>query len=184
MEPVALATERLVLDQPVTADRERVVEHCRDPLFERFMTLPWPYEPKHADFFIDELVPRGWSTDTEYTWALRPSVGGELLGVIGYREKTRDLGYWMGAPHRDRGLMTEAAHAVVGWLFGLGRETIAWECVVGNAASASVARKLGFTYTGERPTALGFRDGSTPTSWHAELRSVDDRSPKPGWPVA
>ena len=182
MEPVTLTTARLHLDQPTPADRDLIVEYCRDPLFERFMTLPWPYEPRNADFFIDELVPRGWVTDVEFTWALREEWGGPLLGVVGYRETTRDIGYWLGRPHRGQGFMTEAVIAATDWLFGRSREPIAWECVVGNVASVSVARKAGFRYTGEWPTSLPFRDGSTPLSWHGELHA-DDRSIKPGWPI-
>jgi RimJ/RimL family protein N-acetyltransferase len=181
VKPVTLVSERLTLDQPTTTDRDLVTEYCRDPLFETFMTLPWPYEPRHADFFIEQLVPTGWATDTEYTWALRHR--GAFLGVIGYRSTTRDLGYWLGRPHRGRGYMTEAATAAIDWLFAIGIDELAWECVVGNAASAAVARKVGFSYTGEAPTALGFRDGATPQSWHATLAAHDDRGQKAGWPT-
>ena len=57
MHPVVLTTERLVLHTPMARDRDRIVEYCRDPLFETFMTLPWPYEPKHAEGFVLALVP-------------------------------------------------------------------------------------------------------------------------------
>lgn len=180
MLPTVITTERLVLDQPAAHDRDRIVEYCRDPLFETFMTLPWPYEPKHSDCFIEEYVPRGWETDAEYSWALREGSG--ILGVIGYREATGGLGYWLGASHRACGLMTEEVTAVTNWLFAHGKHRVAWECVVGNSASVSVARKAGFTFTGEGRSALGMRDGSSPLAWHGELLASDDRSIKPGWP--
>jgi len=144
------------------------------------MTLPWPYQPKDADFFVHDYVPKGWATDAEYTWALRS--GGEFLGVIGYRFNRSDIGYWLGAPHRGKGFMPEAVAAVADWLFDLGVERLAWECVVGNAASVAVARKSGFTFTGERPTQIPFRDGSHPPAWHGELRARDARDEKAGWP--
>jgi RimJ/RimL family protein N-acetyltransferase len=103
--------------------------------------------------------------------------------MVGYREATRDIGYWLGAPHRGRGYMTEAATAVVDWLFGLGRRSVTWECVPGNGASAAVARTLGFTFTGTGPSALTSRDESTATAWHATLTASDDRTPKQGWPI-
>jgi RimJ/RimL family protein N-acetyltransferase len=65
----------------------------------------------------------------------------------------------------------------------LGRAEVAWECVVGNAASVSVARKAGFTFTGERPTALTFRDGTHPLAWHGVLRADEPRVERPGWPA-
>ena len=71
MKPVMLETARLRLDSPSTADRARIVEYCSDPVFERFLTLPWPYRERDADVFLNRLVPDGWESDREYTWALR-----------------------------------------------------------------------------------------------------------------
>ena len=169
---------------PVSSDRDRMTQYCRDPLFEKFMTLPWPYELRHAEFFVGTVVPKGWASGDDLTWAIREFASGALLGMIGWRRASGDIGYWLGAPHRGRGLMTEATNGVLGWLFSeLKLDGVAWECVVGNSASVSVARKAGFTFTGERPTTLTFRDGSHPQSWHGVLRVTDGREPKPGWPV-
>ena len=181
MIPVALATERLLLDQPTLADVALIAEYCGDPLFEVYMNTPWPYERKHAVHFVEHYVPIGWEDDREFTWAIR--CDGDFLGVIGYREATRDIGYWLGAPHRGRGYMTEAATVVVDWLFGQGRTELQWECIPDNAASASVARKLGFTFTGTGPSALTSRDDSVATSWHASLAATDSRDEKSGWPA-
>lgn len=183
MIAVTLTTPRLRLDQLQAGDLDRVVEYCRDPLFETTMNTPWPYEPEHADFFIGEHAPRGWRENTEYTWAIRERDDGLLLGAIGYRQASRDLGYWLGAPHRGHGFMTEAAGAVVDWLFALGHQELFWECVPGNLASAGVARKLGFTYTGTGPSLLASRDDTVATSWHARLAHDDDRGITPGWPA-
>jgi RimJ/RimL family protein N-acetyltransferase len=115
---------------------------------------------------------------------VRDSERGPLLGVIGWRRELGDIGFWLGAPHRGRGLMTEAVVAVTDWLSEELRLTeIAWECVVGNAASVSVARKAGFEYTGERPTQLTFRDGTHPLAWHGRLNTAEPRVERPGWPV-
>jgi RimJ/RimL family protein N-acetyltransferase len=80
--------------------------------------------------------------------------------------------------------MPEAVRAVADWAFETGfSEEISWECIAGNAASAIVARKLGFSFTGVKPSVLPARDGSHPESWHGLLRASDDRSVKPGWPL-
>ena len=184
MQTAVIESARLWLDQPVITDRDRVAEYCRDPLFERFMTLPRPYELRHADLFLEKLVPRGWADGSELTWALRTGAGEQLLGVVGWRAERGDLGYWIGAPHRGNGFMTEAVVAVTDWLFAeQGTDVVAWECVVGNAASVSVARKSGFSFTGERPTELTFRDGSHPPAWHGILRAGEGHAPKGGWPL-
>ena len=183
MMSVVLRTPRLVLDLPVESDKEIIVASCQDPLFERYLTVPWPYEPSHADFFINDLVANGWASGVELTWALRGQPGGPLLGVIGWRREASDVGYWIGAAHRGKGYMTEALIAVADYVFETqGVDAIAWECVIGNTASLAVARAAGFRYTGEAPTHVAFRDGSHPEAWHGAL-TADDRDRKPGWPA-
>jgi RimJ/RimL family protein N-acetyltransferase len=200
MEPVTLQTERLTLDAPGAGDAALVFRYCQDPLFEQYMTLPWPYRRSDADYFVTELVPLGWHHEKEFTWALRRRAGGgellggelpgsELLGVIGSRVQPEhgvvDVGYWLGAPHRGRGFMAEATRAVVAWLFDARRaERVLWECVEGNVASAAVARACGFRFTGSGPGRVAMRDGRHVASWHGELRRerAAEQSPVAGWP--
>lgn len=181
MKPVELRTPRLVLDQPTPGDRQLIYEYCQDPIFERFMTLPWPYRQTDADFFIDAFVPAGWATAREFTWALRAE--GNFVGTIGLRSPSNLIGFWLGAPHRGNGFMPEALHAVADWSFSCGNEAVEWECIVGNVASAAVARKSGFTYLGEAPAEIPSRDGSRPAAWHGVLLADDTREPKAGWPA-
>lgn len=180
MEPVSLRTARLVLDQPTSADIDLVMTYCQDPVFERFMTVPWPYHRGDAEYFVETFVPGGWASDTEYTWALRHE--GSFLGVIGVRVAIGMVGFWLGAPHRGHGYMPEALSAVTDWMFDRGAPRLAWECVVGNHASLAVARKAGFTYTGETPATILDRDGGAPLAWHGVLRADDTREIKDGWP--
>ena len=182
MTPFELRTERLVLDQPSGADVDAITEYCQDPLFERFLTTPWPYRRADAEFFVHDFVPTGWASDRELTWALRLAGERELLGVLGFRAARADLGYWLGAPHRGRGYMPEAVRAVTTWALSAGHFRIGWECVVGNVASAAVARKAGFAYTGEAPSTASFRDGSRPLSWHGVLATTPIPDALP-WPI-
>jgi RimJ/RimL family protein N-acetyltransferase len=185
VEPFSLTTERLVLDALTADDAQAVFEFCQDPEFEKYLTIPWPYRLVDARYFITEHVPRGWSAGTELTWAVRSTDGG-LLGVVALRTKLGrfDIGFWLGSPHRGHGYMPEAVRSVVDWAFETGFATeISWECIAGNAASAIVARKLGFSFAGVKPSVLPARDGSHPESWHGLLRASDDRSVKPGWPL-
>ena len=182
MIPVALSTRRLVLDQPGAADVDLVARYCTDPLFERYLTTPWPYTREDAVGFIESYIPAGWESDSEYTWALR--VDEAFAGVIAVRAARSDVGFWLGAPFRGHSYMAEALDAVSTFWFGLGRDELRWECLVGNLASAATARSAGFRYTGEAPADVVARDGSRPPAWHGILRSSDSRDPKPGWPLA
>lgn len=185
MEPFALTTARLQLDGLRPDDVQAIFEHCQDPDFEKYLTIPWPYRLGDARYFVTEHVPRGWSTGQELTWAMR-TAGGELIGVVSLRRKLGrfDIGFWLGSSHRGHGFMPEAVRAVLDWAFESGSAPdVSWECICGNLASASVARKLGFTFGGSRPSVLPARDGSHPESWHGLLRASEDRSVKPGWPL-
>ena len=75
--------------------------------------------------------------------------------------------------------MPRAVRLVTDWVFSTGFAGLAeirWECVAGNAASAAVARKTGFTFTGVRPAEVPARDGSHPESWHGVLRKATEPS--------
>lgn len=186
MEPFSLHSDGLVLDPPTAADIDEVTRYCQDPLFERFMTLPWPYRRQDSEFFVEEFVPKGWSTGDELTWALRVAEGAPILGVLSVRANSTDIGFWLGAEHRGRGYMPDAVRLATGWVLETGfagMSDIRWECVVGNASSAAVARKCGFRYEGVAPSRLVHRDGTHPPSWHAVLRASDDGTPRAGWPA-
>jgi RimJ/RimL family protein N-acetyltransferase len=183
MLPFNLDGEGLRLDQPVQADIAVIAEYCKDPVFEQYLTTPWPYTLDDARYFVDQHVPQGWRGGYESTWAIRSATADELLGVIGYRTAHNDIGFWLGAPHRGKGIMPSAVRLVTAKLFDSRATTqVTWECVVGNLASLSVARTCGFTYTGVGPAHTRARDGSYPQSWHAVLQATDTPSHTPGWP--
>ncbi len=173
MDPVTLRSERLVLSPPdAVNDAERVFAYCQDPLFERYLSTPWPYRRVDAEYFLGEIVPSGWRLGREFIWALRARPDGPLLGIIGAHRRratepsSLDLGFWLGAPHRGQGYMAEAARTVTEWAFRVvGSDTVYWECAVGNLGSAKTARSAGFRYTGVAPAQVADRDGRHPPHW-------------------
>lgn len=184
MIPATLTGDRIVLSMPVASDIDSVAEYCTDPLFERFLTLPWPYTWSDAESFVLGHVPASWADGTECTWAIRDEADGPLLGVISWRP-AGDLGFWMGLPHRRMGYMSEATAIVCDWVFAAdaGVDQIRWEATAGNLGSAHVAHNAGFRFTGVAPLGHPARDGSHPDGWHAVLRREDDRDRKDGWPL-
>ncbi|GAA5095359.1 GNAT family N-acetyltransferase [Microbacterium yannicii] len=185
MEPTILRTRRLELSLPVEADVDAIYEACQDAETQRYTTVPSPYERTHAE----EFVPRtdaDWESGAHVTWAMRE--GPVLAGMIGlYRLDGRgagELGYWVSPWSRRRGLLTEAARAVLDWGFaadGPGLQRIEWRAVVGNVGSARAARTLGFRYEGTLRQALVGAQGRD-DGWIAGLLATDDRTPQP-WPV-
>ena len=182
MEPVTLHSARLVLSTPTLADTDRTVEYCQDPVFEEYLTTPWPYRQKDAEHFLGDIVPSGWRLGREFIWALREAEDGPLLGVVGLHRRraddpmSLDVGYWLGAPHRGHGYMSEAVRTVVDWAFGTGAtETVHWECAIGNVASAATAKAAGFRFTGIGPSQNAARDGSHPDHWHGRRHAGVDQ---------
>ncbi|REJ08220.1 N-acetyltransferase [Microbacterium bovistercoris] len=186
MEPVALRTDRLVLSIPTEADVDAITSACQDPEVPRWTPIPSPYSRADAETFV-ERVARWWDEGAETVWAVR--LDGVLAGMVGLHQIVghatggyAELGYWSVARFRGRGIMTEAARAVVDWGFEeLGLVRIGWRATVGNIPSARTARTLGFRYEGMLRQGLtgprGRDDG-----WLAALLVSDDRTPV-AWPV-
>lgn len=200
MVPVPLTTTRLMLSPPTDGDVDAIHEACQDPDTQRYTTVPSPYERHHAEQF-PARVAREWDEGTSLTWAMRE--GDALVGMIGLHgldgTGAAELGYWVSPWSRRRGLVVEAARAVLDWGFaptspegqgesagegqgeGAALQRIEWRAVVGNLGSARAARALGFRYEGMLRRGIA----GTPTrddAWIAGLLADDDRSPQP-WPV-
>jgi RimJ/RimL family protein N-acetyltransferase len=185
MQPVTLRTARLELSLPRGADVDAIYEACQDAGIQRYTPVPFPYERSHAEGFV-ERVPSDWDAGKNLTWAIHE--GTALVGTIGvYRIDglgNGEIGYWMAPASRGSGRLNEAANAVIDWSFaadGLDLIRIEWRAVVGNVASARVARRLGFRYEGLMRLALAnakHRDDG----WVAALLRTDERMPQP-WPV-
>lgn len=81
-------------------------------------------------------------------------VGDRIAGMVGFHgvdwtHRKTSLGYWLGAEHEGRGLMTLAVRALVDHAFGawqLNRVEI--RAAPENARSQAVAERLGFTREG------------------------------------
>lgn len=185
MEPVTLTTERLELSAPRESDVEAIYEACQDRDTQRYTSVPSPYTHEHAAEFVPRVAAQ-WSEGAHLTWAMRE--GDVLAGTIGlYRLDGAgggELGYWVSPWSRRRGLVTEAARAVLAWGFsshGARLERVEWRAVVGNEGSARAARALGFRYEGLLRLGIAGKNGRV-DAWIAGLLAGDDPAPQP-WPV-
>ncbi len=89
--------------------------------------------------------------DLDYRYAVFSHDGSQLIGETGLYtrvgEGAREIGYWIGAGHTGAGYATEATAAMVRVGFEVERvNRIEIHCAPDNPASATVARKLGFTH--------------------------------------
>jgi len=186
MDPVTLRTPRLVLRPPALDDVDAMAAACQDPAIQRYVPVPVPYSRDDALSFVAAFCPAGWASGERLTWAALEGdavAGTVALGQVA--DGAAEIGYWL-APHaRGRGIMREAAAAVVDQAFdasaGLGLVRLGWRAYGGNTGSAGVARALGFRFEGVlRLGAMG-REGRE-DDWLAGLLATDDRTPQP-WPA-
>jgi len=186
MDPVALRTPRLVLRPPALDDVDAIAAACRDPEIQRYVPVPAPYARDDAVSYVAGFCADGWASGERLTWAALE--GGELVGTVGLHavaDGAAEIGYWLAPSARGRGLMREAAAAVVDHGFrasaGLGLVRIGWRAYAGNTGSAAVARALGFRFEGVARLGATGREGRE-DDWLAGLLATDDRRPQ-AWPV-
>jgi RimJ/RimL family protein N-acetyltransferase len=154
-----LETPRLWLRWPRVADSASI-QRLAGEKDVALMTanLPYPYPDGAAEGFVF-AARKGNALGSMLAMALvakaKPQ---ELIGMIGLRaipdSERLELGYWLGKPHWNKGLMSEAARAMVDVAFRLS-ETASIEAgaLPENGGSQRVLAKAGFTAigTGLRP---------------------------------
>jgi RimJ/RimL family protein N-acetyltransferase len=131
------------------SDIPAIVEACRDPEIARWTAVPSPYTEEHARDFVAHGVP-GREDDVQF--AIADSSSHELLGSIGFfapQEGVGEVGYWIAAAARGRGVAVRAVVLVVTWAFRTRRlRRIQIHTLPGNEGSERVAEKAGFTREG------------------------------------
>jgi RimJ/RimL family protein N-acetyltransferase len=115
-----------------------------DPEIDRWTRIPSPYTEEHAREFI--------ATTDERAFAVVDQKSGELLGGIGARlhdEGVVEIGYWVRADARGRGVATRALVLIARFaVTELGARRIQLTTDPANVASQRVAEKAGFRREG------------------------------------
>jgi RimJ/RimL family protein N-acetyltransferase len=135
------------------ADVPAVVAACGDPEIPRFTRVPSPYGETEARVFLasaEEQRRRG----VGIALAIVPHDSDRLLGATGLRavdwENSRaEIGYWVVAAERRRGVASRALRLLAEWaLLRLGLARIEALAHVDNVASHAVAERGGFVREG------------------------------------
>ena len=191
----------LVLSVPTGDDLDRITEICQDADIQEWTFVPRNYQRSDAQFFVEQVVAKGWSEGRELTWAIREADAGappDLVGMLGItlsgpeNARTGEVGYWLAAAARGRGTMTRAVAALIDMAFDpkgpLGLSALRWRCEihetshgpVPNWASWKVAWSLGFQREGRVRRFLP-HDGRLHDGWIATLLPGDPREPRAPW---
>jgi len=133
-----LRTDRLLLRPVGAADGPFVVKGLNDLAVARWLAVvPYPYAAADFDEFLGGLAPAG------HVWAIEEA--GDFRGIVSIA--AGKLGYWLMPDAHGRGLMTEAARAVLQAWFAAGADSAQSGYFAGNVPSARVLAKLGFRET-------------------------------------
>jgi RimJ/RimL family protein N-acetyltransferase len=110
--------------------------------------IPQPYGVENALAYI-----RGTAGgERESRFAVTVAGSGRVLGSIGATwNESRDvaeIGYWLRADARGRGVTTDAVRLIAAWALAAGAARVQLRAAVGNDASRRVAEKAGFRLEG------------------------------------
>lgn len=176
MEPVTLATDRLLMRTVGPRDTDAVYEAVQDPDILRWTTLPSPYLYEHAHSFTHQHVPEGWRNGSTFTWGLFLPEGENLVGMLGIMMRSMsgaEIGFWATKEHRGNGYVTEAVLTAARWAFvHMSIDRLEWRAEIGNTPSRAVAERTGFTLEGTLRSAL-IHQGVRRDCWLASLLPSD-----------
>ena len=144
-----LETERLLLRPWTEADAPACFRYAKDPrVGPRAGWLPHKDEAESREIIRDVLsVPETFAIIWKETGLPIGCVGLNFHTYVSKGDDEAELGYWLGVPWWGRGIMPEAARALLLHGFAdIGLERI-WCCYfAGNEQSKRVQEKLGFRY--------------------------------------
>jgi len=137
----------------VPSDAPIVHANLDDPGVRAYMSIPLDQTLEGSTRFIlsrEDAMRSG----TSATFAVTDAATGELLGSIGVERSADDpaigdIGYWLFATHRGRGVMTRAVRLITPWAFeALGLARLQITVHLDNVASQRVAEKSGYLREG------------------------------------
>jgi RimJ/RimL family protein N-acetyltransferase len=156
LTPTAVFDGTVTLRPWSAGDADALVLRINDPDIATFLDLvPQPYTMRDAhDWFA--ITAEGWRAGTSATFGIHVDGIEGATGGLGVRflseldEGCAEVGYWVAADARGRGIATAATRAAARWAFDTVPELarLQLRADVENPASNRVAEKAGFTREG------------------------------------
>ena len=180
MEPIELTDGVVHLRSPDASDIDAIAALCQDPEIREFTTVPSPYGRADSEAFVEQVVVAGWASGTSLTWAVRDASSDLLDGVSGLAldaAGSAEIGYWLGAHARGRGVMSRATALVIDLAFDperLGLERLSWTGFTRNLPSRRVAERAGFHVEGHI-RGYAVQRGGRRDAWVGTLLATDAR---------
>lgn len=155
MHPNININDQIVLTPFQPEDKSKLMLYLNDPvIFQNTSNIPENYSGQDAEDWLAKVAQKRQETGIESSWAIRHQTDG-LIGSIGRVLKSGvgghcdEIGYWLGAPFRGRGIMSTVVQVFSEHLFStttlVRLEAVAFSQ---NPASIRVLEKAGFEKEG------------------------------------
>jgi RimJ/RimL family protein N-acetyltransferase len=156
--PDQLAADVIVLRTPVHDDVPVLAAAFRDPVLGGEAGLP-PLGEEELHAVLDEQLAEWRASGQLVPYAIIDTETSELLGGAMLRQfdvtrQAIEIGYWLFARARGRGVATRAVGALLGWLFANGVYRVEAVVRVGNTPSERVLERSGFVREGIKRRSL------------------------------
>lgn len=162
-------------------DVPAMVAAHRDPVMRRWLRHPVTTADEARRIIQGRRDDREAGTGFSFAVLQAEPGPGALVGSVSIRgldvaAVSGEVGYWVTAPARGRGIAARAVDAVCRWAFGLPRhrplERLELLHRVGNHASCRVAEKAGFAFSAVLPPLLP----DFPDDGHLHIRRASQLS--------
>jgi [ribosomal protein S5]-alanine N-acetyltransferase len=149
IEPQRIETERLILRPLTTEDSEGLFRIFSDPEVTRYLEIT-PLKFASEGKALLEYFNGQFERKSGVRWGIERKQDGALLGTCGFHSVElwvfkAELSYDIGRPYWGKGIVPEAAKALLQHAFGeMGMNRVQASVLPEAAASAKVLEKLGF----------------------------------------
>lgn len=137
-----------------SADSGDLFDVVRANLEDLMEWLPWATDEYSAESASEFISSNLKSYSEGGAFAAGVTIGDRIGGMVGFHNLDRthssvDLGYWLAAEARGRGVMTSCCKAMVDYAFDeLGVNRVQVNCNVENVKSRGIPERLGFKHEG------------------------------------
>ena len=148
--PVHLRTKRLLLRPFESADADAFFHVASDPEWARYLDwVPHPFTRRDAEQRVARYMRESWETHPTWAIVFEDAVVGAFALMIDLRNDVGELGYELAREHWGKGLVVEAAEAVIDWGFQeRGLAKVFAQSDMRNTRSLRVMEKLRMTREG------------------------------------
>ena len=142
----------ITLRKPEERDIVPLFEGVQDPLIPKFTRIPDNYQMTNAEYYVRERSPNAFAVRTELQLVLEYSdkfAGAMSFHTVAIEESKAEIGYWLTADVRAKGVATAATKLLTEYGFEtIGFHRIEALVVESNKPSIRVLEKSGYQQEG------------------------------------